>query len=358
MKIVQLYLPDAGNEMVEEYVSTLEKQMTRWTDFSTAHNATELREQLEGADILHCHGCWNATIARALLSAQKHGIRTVLSPHSQLEPWIIRKNYAQHKLPQILLWQRKAVKQAYAVVSAGKLETAGLQEIGWNKRIEIVRNAIVTSTTTDERMAQEIYAIYRKIIDSDPLARMNDDGRTLTKTLLKAGIAGDARWITNDAPNVNEKTWRQIFIFAHHENLNDVLLRGLDLMHIEHPAVDAEHISCYLPERYSRPLALAEAIKYEASEEAYLLSAVKFLHKEGITLRPLVDLSRELRREEYDEAKLIEELENRHQSIFFTRLLQLLSEWTGLEEGFMPTTPLDDSRTEAMRQTLENHLRI
>jgi len=358
MKIVQLYLPEAGNEMMEQYVSTLDKQMKRWTDFSTVGTATELRERLDGADILHCHGCWNATTARALLAAQKRGIRTVLSPHSQLEPWIIRKNYAQHKLPQILLWQRKAVKQAYAVVSAGKLETSGLREIGWNKRIEVVRNSIVTSTTTDERMAQEILLIYRKILDSDPLARMSDDGRRLTQTLLKAGIAGDARWITDDVPQADEETWRQILIFAHHENLDDIVMRGIDLLNIESPKVDAKHISCYLPERYSQPLALSKAINYEATEEAYLLSAVRWMHKEGITLRPLVDLARELRRQEYDEAVLTEKLEDRHLSAFFARLLQLMSEWTGLEEGFMPTTPIDDSRTESMRQTLENHLRI
>jgi len=358
MKIVQFYPADSSVEMVEEYIQTLEQQMKRWIDFSTARTLADLNTNIESADILHCHGCWNATTARALLSAQKHGTRTVLSPHSQLEPWIIKKNYAGQKLPQIMLWQRKAVRQAYVILSAGKLETAGLKEIGWNQRIEVVRNAIVTSTTTPERMAQEILAVYRKVLDSNPIERISEDGRDVLQSCLKAAISGDARWVTHDVPNVDGETWRQIFIFAYRENLDDLLRRGIDTLNIDAPNVDAEHIDCFLPPHYQRPPRLSEAISFEASEEAYLLSIIKWLYKEGIALRPMVELARELRRKEYDEALLMEQLEERHLSTFFARLLQLLEEWTDLEEGFMPTSPINDKRTEHLRRTVENHLKI
>ena len=40
------------------------------------------------------------------------------------------------------------------------------------------------------------------------------------------------------------------------------------------------------------------------------------------------------------------------------RTMQLLHDFTGFDEGFMPVTPLDDRITRRIRQQIYNHLKI
>ena len=76
------------------------------------------------------------------------------------------------------------------------------------------------------------------------------------------------------------------------------------------------------------------------------------------TLLNLVELSRELRRDNVRDDKLQEALQEKGLYKFASRLMQILSEQTLLEEGYMPLPPTDDRGTKQIRTQLANHLKL
>ena len=72
----------------------------------------------------------------------------------------------------------------------------------------------------------------------------------------------------------------------------------------------------------------------------------------------LIELTRELYRDTVDDERLSEVLEEKGLTAFTRSLMQVLSEQTGLDEGYMPLTPIDNKLTRQIRQQLTNHLKI
>ena len=72
----------------------------------------------------------------------------------------------------------------------------------------------------------------------------------------------------------------------------------------------------------------------------------------------LVELDKELRHHPCDEDKLCETLHEQGLYRLATRLMQLMSDKTGLTEGFMPMPPLNDRTTKRMRIQVENRMSI
>ena len=82
------------------------------------------------------------------------------------------------------------------------------------------------------------------------------------------------------------------------------------------------------------------------------------MNRGRLTLRHLIELDRSLRRDNIQDDRLCETLDENHLLKYFRRVLQLLSELTDIDEGFMPAVPLDDRQTKTLRNRLKNHLRI
>lgn len=302
----------------------------------------------EHPDIVHVHGCWQYPLVSAALKAHRRGARIVLTPHGDLEPWIIGERRLSAKRGKALLWQRRLVESSYVVIAQGNIEASSLKELGWNPRIEIVRNAVVTNSITPEAMARQTQDVYRKVMDSHTLELMNDDARLLLRLLLKAGITGDSRWVTEQAPDINEQQWRYLLVYADHENVRPTVDYGARILGIGHPYIETDKIKSYLPTNYQKP-------KPEAHDAASLVSE---MHRRPPTLRHLVELDRALRKNNVQEDRLVDVLEENRLLKFFRRLLCLLTEQTGLDEGFLPAEPIDDRQTQTIRKRLQNHLRI
>lgn len=299
-------------------------------------------------DIVHVHGCWQYNEVNEALKAHRQGARIVLTPHGDLQPWVIGQRRLTAKQGKALLWQRRLVESSYVVIVHGNTEAASLRQLGWNPRIEVVRNAVVTNSITPEAMAQQTQEVYRKVMDSNTLALMTDDTRQLLRLLLKAGINGDRRWVTEQVPDVNEQQWRYLLVYADHENVRAIVDLGARLLGVGHPYIETDKIKSYLPTGYTKP-------KPEAHDAASLVSE---LHRRQPTLRHLAELDRALRRNNIQDDRLTDVLIEHRLLKFFRRLLCILSEQTGLDEGFMPAQPLDDSQTQRIRKQLTNHLRI
>ncbi len=306
-------------------------------------------------DIVHVHGCWNYDIGRQALRLHRQGARIVLTPHGGLEPWVIAHHRGE-KFSKTLLWQRRLVESCYVVIVQGRMEAEAMKALGWNPRMETIRNAVVTNSITPEAMAANTGEVYRKVMDSNTLELMSDDCRRLLRLLLKVGITGDRRWISSDdslwaaeaAAAIGEVQWRRLLIYADHENVRTIVDSGARHIDIKQPYLDTDTIKSYLPTGYERP-------KVKAND---LLGIVGEIHKGEFTLRHLAELDRALRRSDVEDDWLLEAVAERQLTKYFRRLLQVLTEQTALDEGFLPVRPLDDGGTKKIRNLLKNHLRI
>jgi hypothetical protein len=298
--------------------------------------------------IVHVHGCWHHATVRQAMQAHRRGARIVFTPHGGLEPWILSERRLSEKLCKTLLWQRRLVECSYVVIAQGRMEAQALHQLGWNPRIETIRNAVVTNSITPEAMSQHTRDVYRKVMDSNTVELMNADARRLLTLLLKAGITGDERWIADDPPRIDDTEWRRLLIYANHENVRTIVDRGYHLLGLRHDYFDTEHITSYLPTGYEKP-------HVEAHDVAGITAE---MHRGRITLRHFAELDRALRGDTVDDEWLCDSLQESRLLKFFRRLLQVLTEVTALDEGFLPAEPLNDRGTQKIRNLLNNHLRI
>lgn len=299
-------------------------------------------------DIVHVHGCWRYNIVRQAMRAHRQGARIVMTPHNGLSPWIVSERRMTEKLSKTLLWQRRMVESAYVIIAQGPMESEALTQLGWNPRIETIRNAVVTNSITPEATRRHTLEVYRKVLDSNTIELMSDDSRRLMTMLLKAGITGDRRWVAGEAPDIRETEWRRLLVYADHENVRTVIDRGTHVMGLRAPYIETAQIKSYLPTDYQLPKVDNHTVEGIVSE----------MHHGPLTLRQIVELDRALRRPDADDERMVDELTEKRLIRYFRHVLQLLKEVTLLDEGFMPADAIDDKQTEKLRRQLLAHLRI
>ena len=217
MKILHVY-PKA-DEMVAQHVAQLMEGMRLSAEVQAVSNFADFKSVCKtfSPDIVHCHGCWQYNIVNAGNFARKQGARIVLSPHGQLEPWVLEEKPFQEKFHKTALWQKPFVEKAYALITFGKMEQQFLAQLKWNPRIEVIHNAVITNSTTREKMCSQTFAVYQKVLDSNVLEQMDDDTQQLMTTIIKVGILGDRRWTEFHMPETVD--WRRMLIYAEHQNI-------------------------------------------------------------------------------------------------------------------------------------------
>lgn len=331
----------------------------------TAEQQQKTLQQLQDGhyDILHIYGCWKNLAWRMARLALKRGTRLVVSPQGQLEPWVIDEGYWKEKLAKKLLYQRWIVSNAYAVIVQGKMEEEALKRLGWNPRLVIIRNPLITHSITHQEAARQLEHVYRMVMDSDQLELMKDETRRMLRLFIKAGITGDSRWIKDDLTTLDKEEWRKILCYAHQERITDTVLHGARVLNFEAPDLDASQIGCFLPPSYEEPATIEQTIGSSfVSENQRLLATFRLMKKlwqrRQIAISHLVELDKELRFHTCSEQLLYEDLQERGLLKLAARLMQLMGDLTGLTEGFMPVEPLNDRVTRQMRKQIDNRLTI
>ena len=352
MKILHFYpQPD---DMITRHVTMLTEGMRHSAEVQKASSLNDFKAQLEAMrpDIVHCHGFWQYATHKAAAMARKRGIRLVLSPHGQLEPWMSKE--------QSSFLQRRTTEYAYALIAFGKMEHHYLRQLGWNPRIETIHNAVITNSLTPQMMCSQTFAVYQKVLDSNVLEQMADDDKHLLAVILKAGITGDARWIPEAslAKADAHPDWRRILIYAEHQNIRNYVDYGIHTLGLQCDTIDTTKIAAYFPEKYQRPSSLKEIIgDFKGDETDYLTRMIRQIQKAPLLLH-LIELHRELRRNSVDDDSLTEALEEKHLTTYAARLMQILAEQTLLDEGYMPLDPIDDRGTRQIRNLIANQLKI
>ena len=365
MRILHLYASNAPS-VITDYVKMLCEQMGQETENESTTAVQEALQMLRDRhyDLLHIHGCWQYAAYRAVRQAQRRGTRIIVTPHGQLEPWVMKQGYWKEKLPKRLLFQRSIIQKAYAVVVQGNMEEECMTKLGWNRRIVIIRNCLITNTINAQEMARQTWLVYRKIMDSNTLALMSDSTKTTLRQLLKVGITGDERWLGESFVTITDHNqWRMLYCYVHQEQVAETVRRGLRILRADTPDFDIQQMPCFMPDGYETPKTIEEAIGMQyATENDRLMATFRHLRRltmhHRLTLSHLVELDKELRNHDTAEDQLCDALRERHLYKFARRIMQLTNDLTGLDEGHMPMPPLDDRLSRHMRKYIDNHLKI
>ena len=358
MKVLHVY--PKSDSLIERHVTLLAEGMRQSAEVKVADSAVTFKRLFREMepDIVHCHGCWQFFLARAVSYAISHEARVVLTPHGQLEPWVIKRQSVQENISKTLLWQRRTVERAYAVILLGKLEYDNFRKLGWNQRTEEIHNAVITNAITQAEMCTQTFAIYQKVMDSNTLEQMDEESLRALAIIIKVGIMGDRRWVKDNHIDDAHIDWRRLLIYAEHEHISNYVDYGISTLGLSTPSIDVSRIAAYFPDHYECPKTLKEVVgDYDGNETDYLVRIIRQINKQPLLLH-LIELTRELYRDNVNDELLTEKLEDKKLLAYAARLMQVLSEQTLIDEGYMPLAPKDDRQTEHIRRMLTNHLKI
>lgn len=365
MRILHYYASNSP-EAITQYVKMLCEQMGTEAEQESATTVQEALQKLRDRhyDLLHIHGCWQYAAYRIASKALKGGTRLVVTPHGQLEPWVMKQRYWKEKLPKRVLFQRSLIQQAYAVIVQGKMEEECMTKLSWNRRTVIIRNSLITNSINDNEMAQQMWQVYRKIMDSNTLELMTDNTKLTLRQLLKVGITGDERWLGESFVTITDHNqWRMLYCHVHQEQVDELVRRGISSLRVDAPDFDIRQMPCFMPDGYEPAKTIEASIGMQfATENDRLMATFRHLRRlamhNRLTLAHLAELDKELRNHDCAEDQLCDALRERHLFTFARRIMQLANDLTGLDEGHMPMPPLDDRQTRRLRRHIDNHLKI
>ena len=362
MRILHFY--PKTDDSISKYLDLLTSNMGLEVENHKASTDEEAKQLLRTIqfDIIHVYGCWDNAQYMIVRKALRQGARLVVTPYGQLEPWVQQQHFWKEKLPKRIVYQKSIIERAYAVVVQGNMELECMSQLGWNKRCAIIRNALITNSITPREMARQTFDLYQRIIDSNPLELMNDNTRKFVKRLITIGITGDERWTMSDeVPMLGD--WRQILCYAHQEQIMPTIQRAVRILNLIEPDIDATKIPYYVPDSYVETKSIQQTIGNQfITENDRLIATFKLLKKlianRLLSIKHLVELDIELREHPCDEGLLSEQLQERGIIKVAARCMQLMHDFTGLTEGFMPIPPLNDRTTKNWYKQIENHLKL
>lgn len=343
--------------MMGEYVETLISAMGGRAEMKAAASYSQLKQWCNGdsPDIIHVHGCWRPEMRHILHLARKTGARIVVSPHGQLQPWVMAQYRRSEKLPKAIFYQRRLVARAYAVVAMGRMEEEGLRQQGWNVRIETVRNALITETITKEEMACQMLRIYNKVYDTATRHYMQPSTVDALRALVKVGITGDARFIDADhtqaCQSLDYVEWRKILLYAYQESILGYVALGIQHLHLDFPDLDPSKVEYFQP---SAPTRCSSSKEDESQTTPTTLVADMIIAartsnlKHRLAMQDIVKIANALFHYDVDEDELRRLCFRLKGEKFVRRLMQLLSQETLLDEGYLIAPPLADKQARRM----------
>lgn len=385
---IQDYNSDVG--FTEDYMSALADGMRNSANFQYAHSFSEFKQKVnaERPDIVHIHNCWSLNTWRTERWCRKHRLPVVLSPHNQLAPWHIRKKYLTKRLPLFLMFLKGIIKRVEAIHAATEQEKTHLLELNvypglknkmsWNRRICVIRNSHRSCNTTDRQMADGMYRLYRKVIDSNPFLAMNDNEKKAENALLRIGLSQDetSAGIPDETVRtikaLGDEAWRKIMLHAQEEGILHEIMKGTAAMqlnvrddvitNIERFESKYKKNTARLQSDMPRKKALRlEEIRGEekASRNEIMICTMilnlMFEMRHGtLSKRHIADMYATFRFTDYNEDITVSMLKRIGMAKFAGRILKIMEESLSLEEGFSPMKTISDKGTANIKKKLLN----
>lgn len=325
-------------------------------------------KQLARYDVLHVFGCWHAATTQLLQKAHKHHVPSVCTPLGGLQPWVMKA----HAKAYTLAAQRQAVQQASAVHVCGKLEHDLFGKLGWNRRVALIKNPVLTSQLTFDDMASAMAELYRKVLDTNARLLLSEPSCRAIGDLLQLGVDKEvmfdedhAKQMRENLDGLSDADWRRIWIYAADEHVTAPLSVGLDRLSYAAPQVDASTIDRFAPARLydaddlredglcfkssSLQSKLKANLKAEETNERRLCVALlNYRHEVEHHTAPLFHLANLyalMRFADTDEDRLREVAQELGIDDFGSRLMYALRQVMRLSEGFMPFSLADDKQS-------------
>ncbi|MBR1402081.1 MAG: hypothetical protein IJ562_11000 [Prevotella sp.] len=389
MKILH-YIPEHFHsiDMGDDYKSVLRDSVSRLADNEIAENYSDFKQKAEKLkpEIIHIHACWNLSAYRVQHWASTHGKVVVLSLHKKMHRWHVSNNLFLHKLPLLIIYQRKAIKDADAVLSTTSTELRRMEKIGWNPRNTIIKNALLCGTITSDEMARQLCCLYQKVIDSNSFRLMTPADRELENKMLRESLypqQNNADIQPNLAdemqPNhADDAQLRKILIHSRNEGVLGNIEEGAHHLGIALPAISdsiRENTIDLFPNRLpknTKPIereklivksrrkktALSNIMADEKPTETerqiclMLVNIEQEMRHKTLSRKHLTELFQAIRFTEYDEDMVLRMFKQLRIRKFAARMLQIMKEMYGLEVGFMPISPINDKKTGNIRKQL------
>lgn len=339
----------------------------------TGHHAGE---QLGDFDIIHFFGCWSREACQLSKRAYLRGIPYVLTPLGALQPWEMEN----HRHSVLLRHQHHFVQHAAVVHVCGKLEYETFTALGWNKRVTVVKNPVLTSQITFASAAAQIVTLYRKVIDSNTQLCLHSQVRELLGTLLQTGIDPHAVSLNpalqeNGVGDIIQKIaafqpedWRRLLLYADQEQISGLLLQAFDALQVTCPSINIGEIDRF-PKKskyaegplvtdalLSKNLLLKNKVKdvfanNGKAEQQWCLALLNLhyeLQRHSMPLSHLTDIYRLARFSDVDEDLVRDMIGRLGIEDFVLRLTAILSSFLGLPEGFWIFKPKKGAKTKRL----------
>lgn len=325
--------------------------------------------------LIHIFGCWSRSAAHLLIRAHKQHIPTVFTPLGGLQPWVMK----HHKSGHLSGLTRRMTALASAVHVCGKLEAETFVCLGWNKRMALIKNPVLTSQLSFDDMTQQMLTLYRKVLDSNARLLLSPESCMLIGQLLAVSIDADilhdkdrCKQLMDQLQQLSDDDWRRIWIYSADEQIESRLHGGLARLQFTPPETDTSSVVRFNPEEqyhqgplkaddtYSRNILLHNKISdaIEAKEQVekrfvvQLLNLRYELERHKAPLLHLADIYQSLRFVDMDEDRLKEIVHDIGIEDYTSRLMVALQEIMGLTEGFMPFVPKTGRATQHLINTL------
>ncbi len=365
----------AGN-LLSDYFLRLTTTQKEHADVRTVTRKDNFKKLLTDyhPDIVHIHTCWDYQAAAYAKRAEKQGCAVVFSPHWALDERSRTTEQKRTKQLKALLYQMKMVQRVDALLVTTERERQHILQLGWTKRIDVVADSVLNSQLSDDNMAQQTIAFYRKVLDTRYQFAMTAMEKDAIPSLLHAGLARETthNLLPSDQllnlRSLNPEQWRRILLYADDEGIRDIVDNSISRLQLHAPAIDTAAIQRYIllsPKETesvdskkltgNQPL-IRQRLNDNLKQEEALLKEIATMmantrqveRKDTLSLRLLADLYTTIKYNDYDEDRLAELLRHMRIYRYSRRIIQLLADKIHLKEGFMPFPPLNDRRTKGI----------
>lgn len=124
-------------------VHMIEESNVELVTFNQRCSSVELEQLLFDGhyDLVHAQGIWVPIYNKMARMCRKHNIPYVMTPRGALEPWCLKQKALKKKLA-MMLYQKKDLQKAAAILTTADMEAQHLRELGLTAPLAVIPNGI------------------------------------------------------------------------------------------------------------------------------------------------------------------------------------------------------------------------
>ena len=369
MRILHYIAHAREEDLLSQYLATLTPVQERMgAEVCLATKRDNVGEKIEHfrPHIVHIHTLWNWKSTQVEQLAKKQNCGIVISPHGQLDAFRCRQERKWRKRIAQLLYQRRMIVRADALLATDEREAKRLEQLAWTNHIDTIPNALLDTCTSPEEMGAMSLKLYQKVIDTRYAHYLSSDEHEMMGWLLHAAIDNmPSATLSSEQVGrlhtLEKEQWRRICLWADDESVMPMITKATQLLAIDAPLQEnTPSVISRFPNEHPKPQdPLADSELTNASDSAkekwqeilqdeaeslrkvvtLILNAHTLSHRKELSLHHLCDLYTAIKFLDYDEDQLKALLSRFSATGFGRRTVGWLGKKLLLTEGFMPLKP-------------------